>query len=147
EGTSDSMGNNGSSSGVAAQGDDAAGGGTSSGGGSTSTNADDASSGDASGSSGASGDGAGGEPSSGSSGISATSDAAADACAKLDGELNLGLTKLRRMTRSQFDNTLRDLLGTSGSPAAGISPDASVGPFENNAFNPATDLVVEQHQE
>lgn len=69
------------------------------------------------------------------------------ACAALNGRTDAGLTKLRRLTRAQLNNTLRDLFGISDNPAGGLSPDAAVGPFENNAFNPATALAVEQHKE
>lgn len=74
-------------------------------------------------------------------------DAIAEDCASFNGVVNAGLTKLRRLTREQFDNTVRDLLGSSGTPAAGISPDERIGPFHSNAIAPITELVVEQHQE
>jgi hypothetical protein len=51
------------------------------------------------------------------------------------------------MTRSQFEHTLRDLVGAGGSPAQSIAPDESVGPFYSNAIAPITDLVVQQHDE
>src|SRR5688572_4431053 len=69
------------------------------------------------------------------------------ACAARAGELSMGLSKLRRLTRRQLDNTLADLLGVQSSPASGLAPDERLGPFENNAITPITDLVVEQVQE
>src|SRR5688572_13399799 len=33
------------------------------------------------------------------------------ACVAMNGMLNAGITKLRRMTRTQYDNTVRDLVG------------------------------------
>jgi hypothetical protein len=69
------------------------------------------------------------------------------ACAAMNGMLNAGITKLRRMTRMQFDNTTRDLVGSSGSPADAIAPDERVGPFNSNAIAPITELIVQQHME
>jgi hypothetical protein len=61
--------------------------------------------------------------------------------------LRLGRTLLRRMTRSQFNHTVRDLLQVEGGPASGITLDERVGPFFNNAIAPITDLIVRQHEE
>lgn len=74
-------------------------------------------------------------------------DALAQACAAKNGSLDVGLTRVRRLTRDQFDNTVADLIGASGSPANAIAPDEKVGPFHSNAIAPITDLIVEQHQE
>jgi hypothetical protein len=51
------------------------------------------------------------------------------------------------MTRPQFDNTVRDLLGQTGDPAAAIAPDERIGPFYSNGIAPPTNLLVEQHAE
>ena len=64
-----------------------------------------------------------------------------------DGTLRIGRTRLRRMTRSQLDHTVRDLLGSTGSPANAVSPDESIGPFYSNAIAPITDLIVQQYDE
>ncbi len=69
------------------------------------------------------------------------------ACEERNGSVSLGLTKLRRLTRPELDNTLRDLLGVTSNPSAGLSPDERMGPFLNNAISPITDLLVQQHQE
>jgi hypothetical protein len=69
------------------------------------------------------------------------------ACAAHAGELTMGLSKLRRLTRRQIDSTLADLLGVQSNPASGLAPDERLGPFENNAITPITDLLVEQLQE
>src|SRR5262245_14253268 len=61
--------------------------------------------------------------------------------------LRIGRTLLRRITRAEFNNTVRDLLGVTGTPAAALSLDERVGPFFNNAIAPITDLVVQQHEE
>jgi hypothetical protein len=42
---------------------------------------------------------------------------------------------------------VRDLLGATGTPASGISPDETVGPFTSNAISPVTELLVQQHME
>lgn len=60
---------------------------------------------------------------------------------------HVGLTRLRRLTRTELNNTVRDLLGIDTDPAAAISPDERVGPFDSNATAPITDLLVQQHGE
>jgi len=69
------------------------------------------------------------------------------ACSARAGELSMGLSKLRRLTRRQIDSTLADLLGVQSNPASGLAPDERLGPFENNAITPITNLLVEQVQE
>jgi Protein of unknown function (DUF1592)/Protein of unknown function (DUF1588)/Protein of unknown function (DUF1595)/Protein of unknown function (DUF1585)/Protein of unknown function (DUF1587) len=54
--------------------------------------------------------------------------------------------KLRRLTRSQLDNTVRDLLGTRTLPSAGLSPDEKSGAFYSNLTAPLDPLVVEHLQ-
>lgn len=61
--------------------------------------------------------------------------------------MRAGLTKLRRLTRSEFNHTVRDLLGVTGTPADALAPDESIGPFFSNAIAPITDLLVQQHDE
>ena len=68
-------------------------------------------------------------------------------CAQQQGALRAGRTPLRRLTRAQLDNTLRDLVGATGNPASVISADEHIGPFTSNALVPITDLVVLQHGE
>ena len=65
----------------------------------------------------------------------------------MNGVLNAGLTRLRRLTRVELNNTTRDLVGATGSPADAVSPDERIGPFASNAIAPITDLIVEQHME
>src|SRR5689334_17413463 len=74
-------------------------------------------------------------------------DTTAEACAAAKGVLNAGLTKVRRLTRDQFNNTVRDLLLTTGTPADALAPDERMGPFASNAVAPITELLVQQHQE
>ncbi len=64
-----------------------------------------------------------------------------------DGTVRTGRSRLRRMTRSALNHTVRDLLGTTGSPADAVSPDESIGPFYSNAIAPITDLIVQQYDE
>jgi Protein of unknown function (DUF1592)/Protein of unknown function (DUF1588)/Protein of unknown function (DUF1595)/Protein of unknown function (DUF1585)/Protein of unknown function (DUF1587) len=68
-------------------------------------------------------------------------------CAQQQGALRAGRTPLRRLTRSQLDNTLRDLVGVTGNLASVIAADEHIGPFTSNALVPITDLVVQQHSE
>jgi hypothetical protein len=72
----------------------------------------------------------------------------AELCAASAGVLNVGRTRLRRMTRSQFDNTVRDLLlGSADNPSSALGADESIGPFYSNAIAPVTNLLVQQHDE
>jgi hypothetical protein len=73
---------------------------------------------------------------------------AAAACAKTKGALNVGNSPLRRLTRTELNNTLGELLvGAAQKPADLLVPDERIGPFESNAIAPITDLLVQQHQE
>jgi Protein of unknown function (DUF1592)/Protein of unknown function (DUF1588)/Protein of unknown function (DUF1587)/Protein of unknown function (DUF1595)/Protein of unknown function (DUF1585) len=44
-----------------------------------------------------------------------------------------GATPLRRLTQGEYDNTVRDLLGDTTSPASAFPPDQRVGDFSNTA--------------
>ncbi len=81
---------------------------------------------------------------SGSAGVGGSVD---DICEQNMGVLRVGRTRLRRLTRSQLDNTLRDLVGATGNPSNAIAPDEQIGPFYSNAIAPVTNLIVQQHQE
>jgi hypothetical protein len=63
----------------------------------------------------------------------------------LCGDAEVGLTDLRRLTAAQYDNTIRDLLGIEGNPAAAFSADERVGPFKSNVAAPIGDLQAEQY--
>src|SRR5262245_22423962 len=62
-----------------------------------------------------------------------STDTTATLCAQAGPGLHAGRTRLRRLTRTQFNNTVRDLLGVNDGPAAAISPDERIGPFFSNA--------------
>jgi hypothetical protein len=64
-----------------------------------------------------------------------------------DGTVRTGRSRLRRMTRSALNHTVRDLIGATGSPSDAVSPDESIGPFYSNAIAPITDLLVQQYDE
>ena len=51
---------------------------------------------------------------------------------------------LRRLTREQFDNTLRDLLGASDNPSQRIAQDEKISAFYSNAIATVNRLAVEQ---
>jgi hypothetical protein len=80
-----------------------------------------------------------------SGGGAAPTDAACEA--QTGSALKLGRSRLSRLTRTQLDHTLRDLLGVTDNPSAALTPDQSVGPFASNALAVPTDLIVQQHQE
>jgi hypothetical protein len=92
--------------------------------------------------------GTGGSDSGGAGGSGGIVDPPEEQCAMETGDaVRVGRTRLRRLTRSQFEHTVRDLLGATGTPAQGISPDETVGPFTSNAISPITELLVQQHME
>jgi hypothetical protein len=86
----------------------------------------------------------GAEPNLGSGSTGAGAEGPALDCASAT---HVGLTKLRRLTRSEFNHTVRDLIGVDTSPADLISPDERIGPFDSNATAPITELLVQQHGE
>ena len=58
----------------------------------------------------------------------------------------VGPTPIRRLTRFEYDRTLRDLLGDTSSAAAAFLPDAVAFGFDNNAVAQAvSSALVEQH--
>ena len=58
---------------------------------------------------------------------------------------DLGSAPLRRLTRAQYDHTVRDLLKVESSFASTFTADEKLGAFYNNAIAPVSDLVVEQY--
>lgn len=54
---------------------------------------------------------------------------------------------LRRLTREQYDNAVRDLLGLEGQPSLSLSADEKLGAFYSNAVSPVTRLSVEQYRD
>ena len=63
------------------------------------------------------------------------------------GEITPGASPIRRMTRLEYDNTVRDLLGDTTRPAQVFPPDEQ-GPvgFDNNAVNlKVSPVLAEQY--
>ncbi|MBC8071008.1 MAG: DUF1592 domain-containing protein [Deltaproteobacteria bacterium] len=58
---------------------------------------------------------------------------------------SVGPTALRRLTSSQYDHAVRDLLGYTGQAAVDFSADERIGPFTSNFAAPVSDLQVEQY--
>jgi hypothetical protein len=83
----------------------------------------------------------------GTGGATGTTDPFAAACTTSGGVLNAGLTPVRRLTRDQFNNTVRDLIGAMGTPADALGLDEKIGPFASNAIAPVDETLVQQHQE
>jgi hypothetical protein len=55
-------------------------------------------------------------------------------------------TPLRRLTRFEYNNTVRDLLGDTTNPANAFPPEADVGGFDNQAAAlTASELLIEQY--
>ncbi len=60
-------------------------------------------------------------------------------------EGGVGDQPLRRLTRSQYDHVVRDLLGVDSGPAAVFPADEKLGAFYSNGVAPVSDLLVEQY--
>ncbi len=60
-------------------------------------------------------------------------------------DADIGDTALRRLTATQYDHTVRDLLGLDGGYTADFSPDERVGAFKSNATAAVVELQVEQY--
>ena len=54
---------------------------------------------------------------------------------------------LRRLTREQYDNTIRDLLGIEGHPSLGLAADEKLAAFFSNSISPVSRLSVEQYRD
>ena len=62
------------------------------------------------------------------------------------GVITAGNTRMRRMTRTEYNYTIRDLLGDSSNPASAFDVDEKHGKFANNSVVSVTNLQVEQYQ-
>ncbi|MEM9457763.1 MAG: DUF1592 domain-containing protein [Myxococcota bacterium] len=62
------------------------------------------------------------------------------------GELVVGPAPLRRLTATQYDHTIRDLLGIETTLADSFADDERIGPFRSNGTTPVATLQVEQYQ-
>lgn len=56
-----------------------------------------------------------------------------------------GRTPLRRLTRIQYNNTVRDLLGLTGDHATSFAGDEDAGGFKSNLISPVSEPQVEQY--
>jgi len=64
-----------------------------------------------------------------------------------DAPRQIGATSLRRMSQSEYRNTIDELLGIETSVTEGFAPDERVGPFKTNVEAPVADLQVEQYMD
>ncbi len=60
-------------------------------------------------------------------------------------EHEVGAQPLRRLTRSQYDHVVRDLLDIDTNPSALFPADEKIGSFYSNGVAPVSDLLVEQY--
>lgn len=79
---------------------------------------------------------------SGGGGTTQTGDTPLD-CSKTQ----VAFSPLRRLTREQFDNAIRDLLGILDQPSLALSPDEKLGTFYSNSAAPVTRLSIEQYRD
>jgi hypothetical protein len=87
--------------------------------------------------------GAGG--SDGAAGVSGAS--AMEPSTRCNGGLAAGPAPMRRLTQSEYNNTVRDLLGDTSALADDFVADGKVGLFENNAYSPMTTILATQYAE
>ncbi|HZO12067.1 MAG TPA: DUF1592 domain-containing protein [Polyangiaceae bacterium] len=62
-----------------------------------------------------------------------------------DGAPSVDVSPLRRLTRSQYSHTVRDLLAIGGDPGSKLEADEKIGPFFSNAIVPVSELLAEQY--
>jgi uncharacterized protein DUF1592/uncharacterized protein DUF1588/uncharacterized protein DUF1595/uncharacterized protein DUF1587/uncharacterized protein DUF1585 len=79
----------------------------------------------------------------GESGGSDDDGAAGSACDTLE----LGATPLMRLTRTEYDNTIVDLLGIDGHPGSALPPDGVSGLFANNGESGPSNYAVEVYRD
>lgn len=58
----------------------------------------------------------------------------------------VGPSLLLRLSRDEYDNTVRDLLRDASRPARAFLADEKAGPFDANGTIPVTDAMLEQYQ-
>lgn len=97
----------------------------------------------AGGAGGGGGDAGDGTADDGGSGADDGDDTGVPSCA----DPSVGITDLRRLTASQYNHTVRDLLGITDDVAVDFSPDERIGPFHSNVAAPVGDLQVEQYMD
>ncbi|HYJ08075.1 MAG TPA: DUF1592 domain-containing protein, partial [Polyangiaceae bacterium] len=61
--------------------------------------------------------------------------------------VNVSFAPLKRLTREQYDNSIRDLLGVETRPSNAIAPDEKLAAFYSNSVSPVTRLTVEQYSD
>lgn len=89
----------------------------------------------------------GGAGGAGSGGAAATAGIAGTATAIDCSAPDVAVSPLRRLTREQYDNALRDLLHSTGHPSVAVAPDEKITQFYSNAISPMTRLGVEQYSQ
>ena len=62
-----------------------------------------------------------------------------------DGTVDVAESPLRRLTRREYNNAVRDLLGDDSRPADDLVPDESISGFASNSVAPVTKLQVEDY--
>ena len=61
-------------------------------------------------------------------------------------DVHVGATPLQRLSRTQYANCMRDLLGLSAFDVSVLPQDEKVGAFDGNTVAPVGDLDIEQYQ-
>ncbi len=62
-------------------------------------------------------------------------------------KINVSFAPLKRLTREQYDNSMRDLLGVDTRPSNAIAADEKLSAFYSNSVSPVTRLTVEQYSD
>lgn len=82
-------------------------------------------------------------PNAGTAGVSTTPTGEKLDCSKTQ----VASAPLRRLTREQYDNTIRDLLSIEGHPSLALSADEKLSAFYSNSISPVSRLSVEQYRD
>src|SRR5688572_10267267 len=69
-----------------------------------------------------------------------------DVATECTGQL-AGTLTMRRLTRTEYDHSVRDLLGDSSRPAQSFPADDAVGHLLNNVTSPVAALLVEKYRD
>ena len=59
----------------------------------------------------------------------------------------VAVAPLRRLTREQYDNSIRELLGVEGHPSLALAADEKLAAFYSNSISPVSRLSVEQYRD
>lgn len=66
---------------------------------------------------------------------------------EIDESPSVGGYHLMRLTRAEYDNTVRDLLGDASAPSSTFAEDEKVGPFDANVLAPPSEVMLQDYMD